>query len=81
MQEKPKTTYRVRAPLVASIHGRDGRGRFVAVPRGSVIVAPGELGQLGLVDVEYEGRMLSVFSRDIHERAVKIDQAKSSREP
>lgn len=79
MQEKPNTTtYRVRAPLVASTDGQDGRARFVALPRGSLIVAPGELGPLGLVDVECEGKKLSVFSRDIHERAVKIEEPKSS---
>jgi len=73
MQEKP-ATYRVRAPLVASTHRKDGRTRFVALPRGSLLLAPGKLGPLGLVDVECEGRKLSVFSRDIHERAVKIDE-------
>jgi len=77
MQEQPETTaYRVRTPLVASARGKDGRARFIAIPRGAVIVAPGRLGPLGLVDVECDGITLSVFSRDIRERAVKIDGSK-----
>jgi len=79
MQEK-SATYRVRSPFIASTHGHDGRARFVAVPRGSLIVAPGELAPLGLVDVECDGKKLSVYSRDIHERAVKIDESKCSLE-
>jgi hypothetical protein len=77
MPEKA-ATYRVRMPLVASTHRHDGPARFVALPRGSLIVAPGEFGPLGLVEVECEGRKLSVFSRDIRERAVKIEEPKSS---
>ena len=77
MQEQSVTTaYRVRAPLVASARGDDGRARFIAIPRGAVIVAPGQLGPLGLVDVECDGVKLSVFSRDIRERAVRIDDSK-----
>jgi hypothetical protein len=77
MQEQPDTSaYRVRAPLVACARGEDGRARFIAIPRGAVIVAPGRLGPLGLVDVECDGIKLSVFSRDIRERAVKIDDSK-----
>jgi hypothetical protein len=77
MQEKP-AIYRVRAPLVASIQESDGRARFVAIPRGSMLVAPGPLGPLGLVEVECDGKKLSVFSRDIHERAERVDDAKQA---
>lgn len=74
MPKKPATTaYRVHTPLVASTYGDDGRVRFVAIPRGSVIVTTGEPGPLGLVDGECDGKPISVFSRDIHERAVKIE--------
>lgn len=76
MQQKPNpntTEYRVSAPLVASTQDGDGRARFIAIPRGSVIVAPGNLEPLGIVEVEYEGRMISVFTRDIHERAIRVE--------
>jgi hypothetical protein len=82
MREKPSTiTYRVSSPLVASVCAEDRRARFVTIPSGSVIVAPLELEPLGLVDVECDGKMLSVFSRDIRERAERIDGAKQGVTP
>ena len=82
MREKPNTiTYRVNSPLVASVSAQDGRARFLAIPSGSVIVAPLELDPLGLVDVECEGKTLSVFTRDIRERAERIDSAKPGAMP
>lgn len=82
MREKPNTiTYRVNSPLVASVSAQNGRARFVAIPSGSVIVAPLEFDPLGLVDVECDGKMLSVFSRDIRERTERIDHAKQGVTP
>ena len=82
MREKSNTIiYRVNSPLVASVSAQDGRGGLVAIPSGSVIVAPLELDPLGLVDVECEGKTLSVFSRDIRERAERIDSAKQGLVP
>jgi len=76
MREKTNTiTYLVNSPLLASF-AQDGRARLVAIPSGSVIVAPIELDPLGLVDVECEGKTFSVFTRDIRERAERIDGAK-----
>ena len=72
MQDDPKTSvYRVQTPLVAQAHQDDGRSEFIAIPRGSVMLVSGNLGSLGLVDVEYRGKRLAVYRRDIEERADK----------
>ena len=82
MRENTNTIiYRVNSLLIASVSTQDGRGGLVAIPSGSVIVAPLELDLLGLVDVECDGKTLSVFSRDIRERAERIDDAKQGVTP
>ncbi|HTS48083.1 MAG TPA: hypothetical protein VMH05_09065 [Bryobacteraceae bacterium] len=53
-------------------HG-DGRAQFIAIPRGSVVLVAGNAGPLGLVDVEYKGKRLAVYRRDIEERAQKVE--------
>jgi hypothetical protein len=72
-QESKATAYRVHAPLVALTNENDGRTRFVAIPRGTLILVFGKLGSIGLVDVECEGERLSVFSRDIEQRTYEIE--------
>lgn len=49
-----------------------GRAQFIAIPRGSVVVVAGNAGPLGLVDVDYNGKKLAVYRRDIEERAQKM---------
>ena len=73
MPEGSKTSvYRVHTPLMAQARQDDGRSRFIAIPRGSVVVVAGNAGPLGLVDVEYKGKRLAVYHRDIEERAQKM---------
>lgn len=73
MQEDLKTSvYRVHTPLMAQAHQDDGRAQFIAIPRGSVVLVAGNAGHLGLVDVEYKGKTLAVYRRDIEERAEKV---------
>jgi len=73
MQEDPKTSvYRVHTPLMAQARQDDGGARFIAIPRGSVVLVDGNVGSLGLVDVEYKGKRLAVYRRDIEERAEKM---------
>jgi hypothetical protein len=73
MQEESKTTpYRVHTPLVAFTNENDGRTEFVAIPRGSIMVVLRKLGSTCLVDVECDGKRLSVFSRDIEQCTDKI---------
>ncbi len=55
----------------------DGRSRFVAIPRGSVMLVLGMPQLRGLVDIEYDGQRLAVFSRDIEERAHKLRPGKA----
>jgi len=50
----------------------DGGARFIAIPRGSVVLVDGNVGSLGLVDVQYKGKRLAVYRRDIEERAEKM---------
>ena len=72
MPGDPKTGfYRVHTPLVAQ-RQTDGRAEYVAIPRGSMMLVPEKEGDLGLVDVEYEGRTLAVYRRDIDERADRV---------
>ena len=73
MQEGTKTSaYRVHTPLVAQARQDDGRAEFIAIPRGSVMLVSGSEGSLSLVDVEYKGKRLAVYRRDIEERADKM---------
>ena len=73
MQENANTTaYTVHTPLVAQTRDQDGRIRFVAIPRGSVLTVSGDSLDIGLLDVDCNGRKLSVFSRDIQERAHRL---------
>lgn len=50
----------------------EGPAQFIAIPRGSVVLVDGNSGPLGLVDVEYKGKRLAVYRRDIEERAEKV---------
>ena len=72
MQTNPKTgVYRVHTPLVAQ-RQKDGRAEYVAIPRGSMMLVPDKQTQFGLVDVEFDGRTLAVYRRDIEERADRM---------
>jgi hypothetical protein len=72
MQGNPKTgVYRVHTPLVAQ-RQTDGRAEYMAIPRGSMMLVPDEEGDFDLVDVEYEGKTLAVYRRDIDERAQRM---------
>ena len=74
MQTNPKTgVYRVHTPLVAQ-RQNDGRAEYVAIPRGSMMLVPDKQPEFGLVDVEYEGKMLVVYRRDIEERADRMPE-------
>ena len=76
MQEESKMPfYRVHTPLAALVHENDGRSRFISIPSGSVITLTGAAKQFDLVDVEWEGRALAVFNRDIEERTEKLQTA------
>jgi hypothetical protein len=76
VQEGPKTSvYRVHTPLVTQARQDGGRTEFMAIPRGSLMLVSGDLGSLGLVDVEYKGKRLAVYRRDIEERAEKMAES------
>jgi len=73
MEEQSKATAcRVHTPLVA-LTNENGRTRFVAIPRGSLIVVFGKLGSIGLVDVDFEGKRRSVFIRDIDQHTHEME--------
>ena len=73
MPEETNTgVYRVHTPLMGQARQDDGRAEFIAIPRGSVVLVDGNAGALGLVDVEYKGKRLAVYRRDIEERAEKV---------
>jgi len=73
MSDKPNPKpYRVHATLTALKAARDGHSRFVTIPRGSVIAIQGTRKEFSLVEVVWEGEALSVFNRDIEERAEEI---------
>lgn len=74
MHAQPGTnTYRVHTPLVAQEEEGNGHVRFVAVPRGSLMRVSGRVESFGFVDVQWNGKKLSVFSRDIQERAERVE--------
>jgi len=73
MPADPRTSvYRVHTPLMAQARQDEGLAQFIAIPRGSVVLVDGNAGPLGLVDVEYKGKRLAVYRRDIEERAEKV---------
>ena len=69
MQQESKTVYRVRAPLLAMQDGGRGSTRFMTLPVGAMIKVLGAAEPFHLVEVECEGELLTVFHRDIEERA------------
>ena len=50
---------------------------FVEIPAGSVIDTSGDLSELGLHPVTFEGQQLLVFTRDIAERTEPVKEASS----
>ena len=42
--------------------------RLISIPAGSVITLPERPLRMGIVEVEYEGRMIGVFLRDLKDR-------------
>jgi hypothetical protein len=73
MQDEPNgTSYRVLMPLAAMVAGDGGHLRIVAIPRESVFVARVPSNPFALVEIDWDGRKLAVYSRDIEERTERL---------
>ncbi len=68
-------TYRINSPFVGMVYDQSGRYRFATIPRAAVIVVTEKMPDMGVVDIECDGRRLAVFRRDIDERAERMDRA------
>jgi hypothetical protein len=51
---------------------RDCKSHFIGIPRGSIINVHAYTGALGPVETEWEGKTLSILSRDIDERTERL---------
>ena len=73
--------YCVRAPFIAVRSPEDGSFRFITVHAGSVITIAGTVECTGLVDIRYEGKIVTAFMRDIEARSELVQaQAKQQQE-
>jgi|HubBroStandDraft_3_1064219.scaffolds.fasta_scaffold581641_1 hypothetical protein len=66
-------TYHVEEPFLAV---RDEPARpfvFVTIAEDSIITIIWEVQQSGLVDVRYDGEMVTAFMRDVEARAVPVE--------
>lgn len=52
--------------------GTDGRMQFVTVPAGAVLQIVGKPQQSGLVEVNYNDRVVAMFLRDIEDRGERV---------
>ena len=69
--------YRVREPFRAIRHGPRNAFSYITISPGSVITVKAETQEVGLVDVLYEGKIVTVFVRDLDARADLIEAARS----
>lgn len=65
--------YRVKTPFLA-VYRAHGKSQFVNMEPGHAFTLRGEE-RKGLINVLYQGRIVSVFVKDIEERAQKIKAA------
>lgn len=74
MQNEPiGSSYRVLMPLAAMFAGDGGHVRIVAIPRESVFVARVPSNPFALVEIDWDGRKLVVYNRDIEERTERLE--------
>ncbi len=67
-------TYCVRDPFLAVRDEVPGRSAFATVPEGAIILVRGFRKNSGMVDFQYEGRVLAAFLQDIEERCDMVEQ-------
>jgi hypothetical protein len=72
MDEPDSSTYRVLIPLAAMAGGDSGHLRIISIPRESVFVAKVSSNPFALVEIDWDGRKLSVYNRDIEERTERL---------
>lgn len=60
--------YRIKSPTIALERDGSGRMHFLTVPVGGIVQPIGDVQQIGLIDVLYELRLVSMFLRDIEDR-------------
>jgi hypothetical protein len=66
--------YLVKTPFLAVYRAADGKSQFVNMEPGHVFTLRGEERE-GMINVLYQGRIVSVFVKDIEERSQKIKAA------
>jgi len=66
--------YRVKTPFLAVYRTTGGKSHFVNMEPGHLFTLRGEE-RRGMINVLYQGRIVSVFVKDIEERAQKIKAA------
>jgi hypothetical protein len=65
--------YLLKSPTMAVERGgQDGRMQFVTVPTGAALRIVGDVQSSGLVDVQFEDRVVAMFLQDICDRGEKI---------
>ena len=55
--------------------GIDGRMSIITVPAGATVRIVGDVQQSGLVDVEFDTRLVAMFLRDVQERGEQVGSA------
>jgi len=71
-RERVVERYRLKAPTMAVERGSDGQMQLVTISSGTVLQVAGVPHESGLVDVRCDSRIISMFLKDIHDRAEKF---------
>ena len=71
-----RKSYRLSASTLAVIYSA-GQRLPVTIPAGAVVTIEGNEGQIGLVEVEWGGRVVTIFAEDLHERGELVRSVSS----
>ena len=72
--------YRVNTPTLAILNLQNGKRIPRTVPKGAVVtVVNGPLDGTRLVDVEWDGEMLMMFTLDLRERGTLINETSAGK--
>jgi hypothetical protein len=66
--------YRVKTAFIGVHCEKNGTSEFVTLEPGTVFTVRSTI-RGGFVNIMHQTRILSVFMRDVEERAVKVDEA------
>jgi hypothetical protein len=73
---KPGAAYRLRTPTIGAIRDGDARPLPIMLPAGAVLtVVDDDLGRTGYVRVQWDQRIVTMFSIDLRERGERVGAA------